>query len=348
MATAKVGKVVIKEVGEPVPIAVTGTPRDLSPEGQREIRELMRREPGRFLFQLSWNWLRMLSAIASAVYFQNVALSVFVVLFVGTRQNVLAVLLHEQVHKSAFQSRFGEYLTNLFVAYPLGVTLEQYRRVHLAHHQGFFTDRDPDFARKQGEDWTFPQLAWRFVKNVVRDLLALNLWNTIKSKGLEEPSANAKYSGMPQWLRPLFYVALFGVLSLFQGWAPFLLFWVLPWATVLQAIIRWAAICEHKYNLVHPSVSEATPLIMLRWWERAILPNLNFTTYHIYHHFYPKIPWSKLPAVHEIFRREGLVDEKHIFRGVTGYLDFLLLKVPAQKKTEQQSLAAPFVSPKSE
>ena len=51
----------------------------------------------------------MLSAIAAAMYFQNIVLSVIVVLFVGTRQNVLAVLLHEQVHKAAFQSRFGEY-----------------------------------------------------------------------------------------------------------------------------------------------------------------------------------------------------------------------------------------------
>ena len=37
-----------------------------------------------------------------------------------------------------------------------------------------------------------------------------------------------------------------GTVTWFNAWAEFLIFWLLPLATVLQVIVRWGAICEHK------------------------------------------------------------------------------------------------------
>ncbi len=81
----------IEEVGEPVPIAVTGAPRDLSPEAQQEIREPDAASPPADSCLTFWTWLLMLSAVGAAVYFQNIRSQVFVVLFVGIRQSVLQV-----------------------------------------------------------------------------------------------------------------------------------------------------------------------------------------------------------------------------------------------------------------
>ena len=98
----------------------------------------------------------------------------------------------------------------------------------------------------------------------------------------------------------------------------FLLFWLLPLLTVFQLIVRWGALCEHKYNLAGAGVAESTPLIVQRWWERLLLPNLNFAM-HPYHHYFPGIAFSQLPRVHAIYEREGLIDQRHVFRGYGAY-----------------------------
>jgi fatty acid desaturase len=210
------------------------------------------------------------------------------------------------------------------VAYPLLVTLEGYRRVHLSHHRAYFTDDDPDYLRKQGVEWTFPQQRAYFFRMLLRDLGGLNLIKTLKSKGMDESTSYAKANfSPPRWFRPAFFVALIAALTLTHTWILFLIYWLLPLITIMQLIVKWGAISEHKYNLINPTVEESTPLIELRWWERLLLPNLNFTL-HIYHHWYSTIPASRLPKVHLWFRKSGLLNEQHVFQGYSAYLRSLL------------------------
>ncbi len=63
-----------------------------------------------------------------------------------------------------------------------------------------------------------------------------------------------------------------------------------------------------------------------------LLPNLNFTL-HIYHHYFPGIPFSRLLRVHQIFEREGLVNEGNLFRGYGEFLRFLLTPKKSVKLT---------------
>jgi fatty acid desaturase len=44
---------------------------------------------------------------------------------------------------------------------------------------------------------------------------------------------------------------------------------------------------------------------------------------HPYHHFFPGVSFSKLPLVHEIYVREGLVNHEHVFVGYNSYLKFI-------------------------
>jgi len=90
-------------------------------------------------------------------------------------------------------------------------------------------------------------------------------------------------------------------------------------------IVRWGAICEHRYNLIDPSIQESTPLIQPRWWEALLLPNLNFNL-HVYHHWYPTVPFRNLPRIHRIFVANGLVDRSRVFDGYVDYLMFLVAK----------------------
>jgi fatty acid desaturase len=264
----------------------------------------------------------IVSAIVLAVHIDTWWFSLATIIFIATRQNVLGLLMHEQCHRLAFHSKNGDLLCNLFAAYPLLVTLDGYRRVHLAHHQNYFTEHDPDYVRKQGKDWTFPQRVARFAVNILKDLSGLSTLQTIRGKGMEDPQAG-KPGKRRSWLvRGAFYAAVAGTVTMFHGWSVVLLYWFIPLFTVLQLIVRWGAICEHKYNLVHPTVAESTPIIIPRWWERLLLPNLNFT-FHIYHHWYPRVPFIHLTDVHAIFCQEGLVERDNVFHGYSSYLRYL-------------------------
>lgn len=222
--------------------------------------------------------------------------------------------------------QYGDLIADLLVAYPLlGITVENYAKVHLSHHKFYFTQKDPDYLRKAGMDWTFPMSSIRVAKLFLSDILGLSFIKLLKGKRLEKTKFFKRPHPSPKWLRSIFYLVMATLLTYAEVWHIFLLYWVLPLLTVFPVIVRLGAISEHVYNLPGASVIESSPLILQKWWEKLLLPNLNFTL-HTYHHFYPGVAYINLPKVHEIFKREKLVNEKNIFHGYWAYLKYLQLK----------------------
>jgi len=301
----------------------------LSSQARGEIQGLIKRQPAQFLAQVILAWAVIVVSIWWAAASHTVWVSVLVICIVATRQNILGLLVHEQAHCLGFRARYGDLFVNLVAAYPLLVlTVHGYAQVHLSHHKFYFTNKDPDFLRKSGTEWTLPMPARQLLKLFLTDLLGLNLVRLIKGKKLREPATVfSRPSVNPQWVRPLYYVAAAAAITATGGWPIFLLYWVLPLVTFAQVLVRLGAITEHKYNLANAAVEESSPLIIPVWWEKLLIPNLNFTL-HAYHHFYPGIAFCNLPKVHRIFQREGLVKEAHVFHG---YLPFLKFMVAAER-----------------
>jgi fatty acid desaturase len=313
-------------VGAPLVSPIKVARSEVPPNVKREVYLLMRPAAGAFLFQWTSAWVIIIGSISAAVHLDNPWTTLLAIFIVATRQNLLALLMHEQTHWLASRLKWADYFCELLIAYPLLVTLEGYRRVHLSHHAGYFTENDPDYLRKQGRAWTFPQEPAYFFSVLLRDLFGITVWKTLKGKAVSEASSLVKANFYPpRWLRPVFFAALFLGLTLSHTWKIYLVYWVLPLFTIMQLFIKWGAISEHKYNLVHPSVEESSPLIELRWWERLLFPNMNFTL-HIYHHWYQTIPASQLPKVHKLFRKAGLVDDRYVFHGYGAYLRSLLIR----------------------
>ena len=307
-----------------LPAAVRGDRQSLPPAVRDEIQALNGARPLAFTAELAWAWAVIVGVVAWAVHMQAWWASLIAVVVVATRQNVLGLLVHDQAHLLGHRGRFGDLFVNLFVAYPLLVlTVEGYAQVHLAHHRDDFTSDDPDFLRKAGEDWSIPMPAARLARIALTDVLGLNVIKLVRGKKVAaDNAAFARRHKVPRWVRPAWLLALLAVLTATSSWTLFLLYWLLPLLTVFQLIVRWGALCEHKYNLAGASVADSTPLIVLSWWERLLLPNLNFAM-HPYHHFFPGIAFSQLPAVHAIYRREGLIDERHVFHGYLAYLRYI-------------------------
>lgn len=306
------------------PVALRADKRALSPAAVDEIAALSGPKPWAFTAQLLGAWLVIVAAIAAAVLSGSPWVYALAMIVVATRMNVLGLLVHDQAHLSGYRGRFGDLIVNLLAGYPLlGLTVESYAQIHLAHHRDYFGDSDPDFARKSGPDWTFPMPARRLARLLLKDLLGLSVIGLFKGKAaaVEYPEFKRRHA-TPRWVRPVFLLVLAAALSWAHAWPYFLLLWLLPLLTVMSAIVRWGAICEHSYGKARDRVELSTPIIIPGVLARVLLPNLNFTL-HPYHHWHPGVAFAALPKIHEIYRREGLVVDGNVFRGFASYWRFL-------------------------
>ena len=307
------------------PPAVTCGPERLTPAARSEIQELSGHRPQRFLLELALTWLVIAIAILVGVTADSLLVTIICICFIGIRQMVLGLLLHEQVHRLGLRGKYGDWIVNALAVFPLfATTVEDYAKVHLSHHKYFMTPKDPDFIRKAGPDWTFPMRWTKALGIVLRDITGLNTIALIKGKtGRADQQEFTRPNPTPVWFRLAYYATLASVLTIIGGWKIFLIYWVIPVLSVTQLCVRWTAVIEHQYNIENSDVAEVTPLIRLKWWQRALFPDLNFAM-HAYHHYHPGVSFSNLPRVHEIYRREGLVDESAIFDGQGAFLRFIL------------------------
>ena len=86
----------------------------------------------------------------------------------------------------------------------------------------------------------------------------------------------------------------------------YLVLWILPLVTVVQAILRLRAIAEHgaTTDFSSPLTAARTNLgpAWLRW---LIFPhNVN---YHVEHHLYASVPQYHLPRLHQEMTRRGVL-----------------------------------------
>ena len=308
----------------PLRPAVLGDARDLSPVSRREILALSGARPARFGLELAWTWSVIAALMAVGVFAHNVFVSAACIVLIGTRQMALALLLHEQVHRLGWRSKYADWIINVFAVFPLFVTtVEDYAKVHLSHHKYCFTKDDPDFLRKAGEEWAFPMSLGKLLRIVGRDVTGMNIVRLIRGKTAPKTTEFTRRHPTPKWLRIGFFAAAAATLTFVGGWTAFLVYWLLPILTVTQVMVRWIAICEHEYNVENGSIAETTPLILLSWWQKLLAPDLNFGL-HAYHHMHPGVSFANLPKVHKIYQREGLVDESAIFHGQADYFKYLV------------------------
>ncbi len=302
--------------------ALSGDKTALSKQARKEVQALFGNAPRQFLMQVFGAWFVIIGIVTFSVYVDNLWMTILAVFIVATRFNILGLLTHEQAHWLGLRGRFGDMISNILVAYPLGITVEDYARVHLSHHRHYFTEGDPDFFRKSGKNWTFPMSYLNLTKLLLSDLFGISFFSILMSKRFKDKSVYNRLHASPKWFRPVYYVVMLALMAYFNLWQVFFVYWLLPLATVMPLIVRFFAVCEHVYGIRNATIIESSPLIILRWWEKLLLPNLNFTM-HPYHHFYQGIPFCHLPKVHAIFQRDGLVNEQNVFYGYWSYLKFL-------------------------
>jgi fatty acid desaturase len=224
------------------------------------------------------------------------------VMFIGARQHGLLVLAHDAAHYRLCKNRaLNDWLGEILLAWPFIVlSMRAYRSNHFPHHRHLNTDRDPDWVRKQTEEWRFPKtklgLAWLLLSYASGLGFLRFLATAIR---LRKPASRTRTAEDVRFARGrlAFLCALFAGLFWLEAFVPFLLLWLVPYATWMQLCFHIRSIAEHFAIYGRHGVYAETRTVATPWLERLFLVP-NHVGYHLEHHLYPSVPFHRLPELH--------------------------------------------------
>jgi len=216
--------------------------------------------------------------------------------------------------------RLNDWTSEIILAWPNLISARAYRRNHFAHHRYLNTAQDPDWARRQGDStWVFPKHWGRLAMLMLRDLtglgaiyyLKLALMLLSRDTGVSRGFLVARYG---------FYAAMLAMLAWFGALHLLLMYWIVPLFTWMTVIFRVRSIAEHSAieGRVHAYAQTRSTRASLLEHVFVAPKNVN---YHIEHHFYPSVPFYRLPELHRVLMsRAEFKDSVHVTRSYFGVL----------------------------
>lgn len=207
------------------------------------------------------------------------------------------VLVHEVVHEVVVpqrDSRWHRWLGHVY-AVATGVSLDQFRRWHLDHHDELGTsDKDPKRA------WLSPKRASRALKALYFTPALFPIYFRAARKAARDyPPALTRRIAWQRRAAIGFHLALAAALWWQLGWVLMLQLHVLPVFVVFPVAFTINRLGQH-YD-VHPDDPAAWGTLMRPspWlWDRVFL----WSNYHIEHHYFPRVPMYNLPRLHAALR----------------------------------------------
>ncbi|HEX7052947.1 MAG TPA: fatty acid desaturase family protein [Burkholderiales bacterium] len=287
-------------------------------------RELAARLAQRSAWRASLAILEDLAVIAAAIalalaFWPNPLVLVPAIVVIGTRQHALFVIAHDAAHYLLFENRKINDAVGRACATVQGLSMCTYRVIHRLHHNNLYGELDPDTALHGG----YPRGKAYLVKKLLKDLSGLTAWKTyayflggapalntatnVALRPLDDTSARLRAEAKrDRNAVVVFHVAML-LLFVFTGYGiQYLVLWVLPLVTVVQAILRLRAIAEHGATSDFSSPLTAARTNLGPAWLRWMLFPHN-VNYHIEHHLYASVPQHNLPELHRELARRGML-----------------------------------------
>lgn len=284
-----------------------------------ELKPLFKTSAIRHALAMVLDWIMIIGAIMLCLRYFNPATYLLAILIIGARMHALAILMHDATHFRFLKNRkWNDLLTNVFVMYPIFSSIEKYRKNHLAHHQHLNTEDDPDWVAKLGKRaFTFPKSKTEFILTILSYLTLIQgvldaVW-FFKRFGSSEKSEVRKNDAA--WVRPVFYLVLFSVLTVMGWWLYFLIFWIVPYLSTFFMYQYIRSVAEHFGELSYDHLLNSTRSVRPNWLEKIFLAP-HHVGYHLEHHLYPGVPFYHLPKLHRLLMQEADYQGKaHITEG---------------------------------
>jgi fatty acid desaturase len=297
------------------------------------VRRLTRRSPWRATAAVAHDFAVLAAAIWIGLYFwPNPIILLLCVVVIGTRQHALFVIAHDAAHYLLYDSRFLNEAVGRLCAMLQGLSMCTYRVIHRMHHNNLYGELDPDTALHGG----YPRGKAYLVKKLLKDLSGLTAWKTyayflggapglntvtkVALRPLDDTSEKLRNDARHDRNAVIFFQVTALLLFAWSGYLlQYLVLWVLPLVTVVQAILRLRAIAEHGATTDFSSpLTAARTNVAPAWLEWLIFPHQ--VNYHIEHHLYASVPHYNLPALHRVMLKNRVLDGAELvpFRATLG------------------------------
>jgi len=223
----------------------------------------------------------------------------------------LFTLLHETVHRTAFETQWLNDAVARACSLAIVLPADWFRYFHFAHHR--FTqdpENDPELAFPKPETWrqyvvhvSGIPLWWGHFKTLYANAMGRCQDSYVPPKGLPKVRTEARTM-----------IAFYAVVLMLAVWfrATTLIYvWLVP-ALLGQPFLRLYLLAEHGRCPLVANMLENTRTTLTNWFVRKLAWNMPF---HTEHHAYPGVPFHQLPAFHDLIERHLKVVEP-------GYVSF--------------------------
>lgn len=260
----------------------------------------------------------------AAVAWWSIPAAIIAIMLIAPLQHALFILAHDAAHYRLYRRRWLNDLVGRIAGTLGGIPMCCYRVIHRLHHNHLYGPQDPDIALHGG----YPRGKAYLAKKLAKDLFGLTAWKTysyffgapalntqtnVIQRPLDDTSEQLRAAARhDRWVVLGFHIGM-PIAAFAAGWGLYyLVLWMLPLATVLQAILRLRAVCEHGALSDFSSPLTAARTNVATPWQRFFLfPH--HVNYHIEHHLYPAVPHYNLPKLHAALERHGMLADAHVY-----------------------------------
>nr|WP_253343427.1 fatty acid desaturase family protein [Sphingobium sp. OAS761] len=282
---------------------------------------------------LALQWAVIVAACAIAIRIDRWPAYLLCGLVIGTRIQCLAMIMHDACHGLLFSNRrVNDLIGDLFVAYPLLISVDLYRVAHMVHHRHTNTAQDYDYrVQRRDPDQQFPKSGGAMIALLFRSLFGLNYYRIARAARVWSPLANLhnpKRFGFDFRLglrvRYLIWAVLVYGLILWSPWRWQILGLIfipqLIWANVFNRI---RAMAEHN-GVIDTLEINGTRTVIPTLFDRVMIGPLN-VSYHLEHHLFPSVPGHNLRRLHaHLMADPAYAANAHITSGYWGVIQELM------------------------
>jgi fatty acid desaturase len=265
------------------------------------------------------------SIIGIAIAYWSWWIALIAIVLIAPLQHALFILAHEAAHYRLHANRSLNDFFGRIIGMLGGVSMCSYRVIHRLHHNYLYKPQDPDIALHGG----YPRGKKYLIKKLLKDLSgqtafknyayffgnpAINPDTNVTQRPLDDTSPSLRRAALQdRWFVVAFHV-LMPIVMFALGWGwYYIVLWAIPLLTLLQAILRLRAICEHGAVTDFSSPLTAARTNMANAWQRFfIFPH--HVNYHLAHHLYPAVPHYNLPTLHAELEKYGILQGAEVRR----------------------------------
>jgi fatty acid desaturase len=286
------------------------------------LKALSKVRPWRGILQVALEWLGVAAGIILCEAYWHPLLYIAAVIWIGSRQGALAVMMHEAVHYRLLPNRkWNDWVGEIFTAWPVLLTVHVYRQNHWAHHRHVNKPEDPDWQRKQGkEEFEFPKSGLHMI------LITLKYWLGFYAiKVFADINQVAEIPRRLKYLRLAFYATVLVASIVFHFWLGLLIYWIVPLFTYFMWIVYVRGVAEHFGGIEdHDDLLGKTRHIEANFFERLFITP-NYIHVHIAHHLYPSVPFYNLRELQRrLMENPEYAKRAHVTKGYVALLVELL------------------------